>query len=79
MGEHVNAGLIKLISKEAKKGQWIGEAHYFANGNQIKDTIVKIIQPERASFTRGQFILGNLITAWESLEWTRETREKEFF
>lgn len=79
-----NQGLIELIPKNATQdsiGQWrpITLIIFFSKilvkalASRIRRVASRIVRQEQMGFVQGIFILNTMISAWESMEWAKET------
>jgi hypothetical protein len=44
--------------------------------NRIENILPKIRNPTQTGFVKGRYILENLITCWETLEWARSSGQQ---
>jgi hypothetical protein len=87
MGNLVNVSLVKIIPKGIKRylmGMW----HLITPMNvsykilakslsrRICLLVARIFHKEKIAFIKGMFIMDNIITTCEDLEWVRETGKK---
>lgn len=86
LGKEINQGLIKLIPKEGDKTlvkNWrpitLLNVSYKILAKVVANRLIrilpKIISPTQTGFVKGRFILKNLVTYWESLEWAKASSQ----
>ena len=86
LGRNINSGIIKLIPKEGDKAL-IKNWHPITLLNlsykilakvmarRLEKILPKFICHSQTGFVKGRFILENLITSWEALNWANHTNQ----
>lgn len=84
LGKEINQGLIKHIPKDGDRTlikNWrpitlLNVSYKIlskAMAIRMEKILPKIISPTQTGFVRGRYILENLITCWESMNWAKIT------
>lgn len=82
LGSDINRGIIKLIPKDGDKTlmkNWcpitlLNVSYKIlskALATRLENILPKFISSTQTSFIKGRYILENLITSWEAMEWER--------
>nr|QHR88372.1 hypothetical protein Q903MT_gene2385 [Picea sitchensis] len=50
-----------------------------ANALRMRDVARNIVLREQTGFVQGCFILNTVFSAWEAMEWARETDQRALF
>lgn len=87
LGKEINRGLIKLIPKKGDKTQiknWrpitLLNVSYKIMGKvlakRLEPILPKIISPTQTCFVKGRYILENILSCWEAMQWDKESNQK---
>ncbi|XP_059064555.1 uncharacterized protein LOC131856693 [Cryptomeria japonica] len=86
LGREINSGIIKLIPKEGDKAllkNWrpitlLNVSYKILAkimSRRLEIVLPKFVCPTQTGFVKGRYILENLITSWEALNWAKHTNQ----